>query len=123
YVTGHAYLAGPYKGAPLSLAIITPAVAGPFDLGDVLVRTALYVDPETAQIKAVSDPVPHILQGIPLDVRSITLKMSRPNFTLNPTNCSEMHLAGSETSVLGQSAALSQRFQVGNCAALPFKPK
>ncbi len=69
---GTAYLAGPYKGAPLSLAIVTPAIAGPFDLGTiVVVRTALYVDPETAQITAVSDPIPSILQGIPLDVRSV----------------------------------------------------
>jgi hypothetical protein len=123
YVTGHAYLAGPYKGSPLSLMIITPAVAGPFDLGDVVVRTALFVDPFTAQIKAVSDEIPHILQGIPLDVRSVTLKMNRPNFTLNPTNCNELGFTGSATSVLGAIAPLSQRFQVGGCVALPFKPK
>jgi hypothetical protein len=123
YVSGHAYLAGPYKGAPLSLAIVTPAVAGPFDLGTVVVRTALYTAPYTAQIKAVSDPIPHILQGIPLDVRSITLRMSRPNFTLNPTNCEEMGFAGTETSLLGNVAPLSQRFQVGGCQGLPFKPK
>jgi uncharacterized repeat protein (TIGR01451 family) len=122
-VPGHAYLAGPYKGAPLSLAIITPAVAGPFDLGTVVVRTALYVNPETAQIHAVSDPIPTILEGIPLDVRSITLKMARPNFTLNPTNCEELHFTGSALSVLNVAAPLTQRFQVGGCPALGFKPK
>jgi hypothetical protein len=122
-VSGHAYLAGPYKGAPLSLAIITPAVAGPFDLGDVVVRTALYVNPETAQIHAVSDPLPTILQGIPLDVRSIDLDMNRPQFTLNPTHCDPMAVLGSATSTLGNVAALSQRFQVGGCSALAFKPK
>jgi hypothetical protein len=123
YVQGHAYLAGPYKGAPLSLAIVTPAVAGPFDLGTVVVRTALYVNPETAQIHAVSDPIPTILQGIPLDVRSITLRMSRPNFTLNPTSCNAMSFTGSALSVLGVSAPLSQRFQAVNCLALPFAPR
>jgi hypothetical protein len=123
YVQGRAYLAGPYKGAPLSLAIITPAVAGPFDLGTVVVRTALYTDPFTAQIHAVSDEIPHILEGIPLDVRSITLKMARPNFTLNPTNCEELGFTGAATSVFGQSAPLAQRFQVGGCKALKFKPK
>lgn len=123
YVKGRAYLAGPYKGAPLSLAIVTPAVAGPFDLGDVVVRTALYVDPFSARIKAVSDPIPHIIQGIPLDIRSVTLAMNRPDFTLNPTDCEELHLEGSETSLLGAVAPLSQRFQVGGCQALPFKPK
>jgi hypothetical protein len=122
-VPGHAYLAGPYKSAPLSLAIITPAVAGPFDLGTVVVRTALNVDPFTAQIHAVSDEIPHILEGIPLDVRSVTLKMARPNFTLNPTNCEPLAFSGAATSVFGQSAPLAQRFQVGGCNALKFKPK
>ncbi len=123
YVTGHAYLAGPYKSAPLSLAIITPAVAGPFDLGTVVVRTALNVDPFTAQIRAVSDEIPHILQGIPLDVRSVTLKMNRPEFTLNPTNCEELGFTGAATSLLGNVAPLTQRFQVGGCNTLKFKPK
>ena len=124
YTQGRVYLAGPYKGAPVSLAIVTPAVAGPFDLGTVVVRAAVHVDPTTAQIRAVSDPIPAILQGIPLDVRSITLKASRPNFTLNPTSCEEMSFTGSAlSSVLGVAAPLSQRFQVGNCPALAFKPK
>jgi hypothetical protein len=123
YVTGHAYLAGPYRGAPLSLAIVTPAVAGPYDLGAVMVRTALYVDPESARIHAVSDPFPTILDGIPLDLRSVALRMDRPSFTLNPTSCDPMRVTGSATSALGQSAALSAPFQVGGCAALKFAPQ
>jgi hypothetical protein len=123
YAPGTAYLAGPYKGAPLSLAIVTPAVAGPFDLGDVVVRTALNVDPESTQIHAVSDPIPTILQGIPLDVRSIALTLDRPSFTLNPTSCTPSTVGGSVTSVFDQSAALSSPFQVGGCNALGFSPK
>jgi hypothetical protein len=123
YVSGHAYLAGPYKGAPLSLVAITPAVAGPFDLGAVVVRTALYVDSETAQGHAVSDPFPSILQGVPLDLRSVTLKLDRPDFTLNPTSCEPMSLTGAATALTGQSALLSSPFQVGGCDALKFKPK
>jgi hypothetical protein len=123
YVQGHAYLAGPYKGAPLSLEIITPAVAGPFDLGTVAVRTALYVNPITAQIHAVSDAIPSILAGIPLDVRSIALDLSRPKFTLNPTSCDPMAVLGATTSTLSQTTALSSRFQVGGCNGLAFKPR
>jgi hypothetical protein len=123
YTQGTAYLAPPYKGAPLSLAIITPATAGPYDLGTVVVRAALYVDPETARIHAVSDPIPQILEGIPLDLRSIALRMDRPDFTLNPTSCDPMALTGNATSPFGQAAALSSPFQVGGCQALPFKPK
>jgi hypothetical protein len=123
YVQGHAYLAGPYKGAPLSMVIITPAVAGPFDLGAVVVRTAFYVNPETARIHAVSDPLPTILQGIPLDVRSIRLALERPSFTINPTSCDPMSILGSVTSTTGQVATVSSPFQVGGCSALAFKPR
>jgi hypothetical protein len=123
YVDGHAYLSGPYRGAPISLAIVTPAVAGPFDLGTVVVRTALYVDPETAQIRAVSGPIPSILQGIQLDVRTIALKMDRREMTLNPTSCEPMAVAATALSALDQAASLSDRFQVGGCDSLPFAPK
>jgi len=123
YAQGHAYLAGPYKGAPLSLAIITPAVAGPFDLGAVVVRTALFVNSETAQGHAVSDPLPSIIAGVPLDIRSVSLKLERPGgFTLNPTSCDPMAITGSAAMLTGQSAALTSPFQVGGCSALKFKP-
>lgn len=123
YTQGRVYLAGPYKGAPVSLVAIVPAIAGPFDLGTVVTRVALHVEPETAQIHAISDPLPQILDGIPLDVRSVALRMDRPQFTLNPTSCEPMSITGSAASDLGQSAALSERFQVGGCKALGFKPK
>jgi hypothetical protein len=122
-VRGQAYLAGPYKGAPLSLEIVTPAIAGPVDLGVVVVRTALQVDPLTARITAVSDPIPTILHGLPLDVRSIAIDMDRPDFTLNPTSCEPKAIVGTETSTLGSVAPLSQYFQARNCGALVFKPK
>lgn len=122
-VGGKAYLAGPYKGAPLSLVILTPAVAGPFDLGTVVVRTALFVNAETAQITAKSDPLPTILEGIPLDVRTVSLEMDRPNFILNPTSCDAMVVTGALASTVGQVAPLRDRFQVGGCKGLPFAPR
>jgi hypothetical protein len=123
YVQGKAYLAGPYKGAPLSLLIVTPAVAGPFDLGVVAVRAALFVNPEDAQITVKSDPLPTILEGIPLDIRSIAVSIDRPGFTLNPTSCEPMALGGEVESPAGNVATVSNRFQVGNCESLAFKPK
>jgi hypothetical protein len=122
YVQGKAYLAGPYKGAPLSLEIITPAVAGPFDLGAVAVRTALYVDESTAEIHAVSDLLPTILHGIPLDVRAVSLQMDRKEFTLNPTNCEAKQVTGSVTTLSGAVAHLSNSFAVGGCQGLAFQP-
>ncbi len=121
--TGRAYLAGPYKGAPLSMAIVTPAVTGPFDLGNVVIRAALYVDPATARIRVVSDPFPTILHGIPLDLRDIRVSIDRSGFTLNPTSCDESQFSGSALSEFGATAPLNERFQVGSCTALAFKPK
>ncbi len=123
HTQGTAYLAGPYKGAPLSMVVITPAIAGPFDLGTVVVRAALNVDPNTTQIHAISDPFPTILHGIPLDLRSVAVSLDRPNFTLNPTSCNEMAITGSATTALSLTTPLTQRFQVGGCQTLPFKPK
>jgi hypothetical protein len=123
WVHGEVYLAGPYKGAPLSLAVITPAVAGPFDLGTVVVRVALHVDPETARITAVSDRIPSILAGIPLDVRNVNMSIDRPSFTLTGTSCDPSSFAGQLVSTQGDSAALADHYQLAECSRLAFKPK
>lgn len=117
------YLAGPYRGGPYSLVVKTPAQAGPFDLGTVVVRAAIQVDPETARVTVVSDPLPQILEGIPITYRDVHVAIDRPEFTLNPTDCDPMQVAGTATSSEGASATLATRFQVGNCANLGFKPK
>lgn len=121
--TGKVYLAGPYKGAPLSLAIVTPAVTGPFDLGNVVVRAALNVDPFTARVTAVSDPLPTILNGIQLDLRDLRVRFDRPNFTLNPTSCAPKFFEGTVFADSGASASLSESFQAVSCASLEFKPR
>jgi hypothetical protein len=118
-----AYLTAPYKGAPASIAIVAPATAGPFDLGTVVVRVALRIDQNSGQITATSDEIPHILKGIPLDIRSTKLIMDRPDFTRNGTNCDPSAFSGSETSTLAVSAPLSERFQLAECSSLGFKPK
>jgi uncharacterized repeat protein (TIGR01451 family) len=123
YTSGELYLAGPYKGAPLSFLATIPAIAGPFDLGVVATRIAVQVDPATARISAVSDPLPTILQGIPLDVRDIRVNIDRPNFTLAPTNCQQMTIGASVTGTEGQSASAQERFQVDGCKGLKFSPK
>jgi hypothetical protein len=123
YLGGSLYLASPYKGAPLSLAIVVPALAGPFDLGTIVVRAAIQVDPRSAQITVESDPIPSILQGIPLDVRSLQLRLDRPGFTLNPTSCEPTAVSGQLLSTLGQGAPLRSRFQLGECGRLGFAPK
>jgi|GEM_PF-401624 len=122
YVTGHAYLAGPYEGAPFSVVVITPATAGPFDLGTVVVRSALSIDPNTARVTVKSDPFPSVLDGIPLEIRSISVQVTRPQFTLNPTSCEKATVGATIVSTQGTQANLSSPFQVGGCNNLPFKP-
>lgn len=120
---GEAYLAGPYKGAPLSLAIVTPAVAGPFDLGTVVVRSALELDPESAQITVKSDPIPRILEGVPLNLRTVAVRADRDQFMRTGTSCEPLAFSGTLTSVFGQSAPLSERYQLAECARLRFRPR
>jgi hypothetical protein len=116
------YLAGPFKGAPLSLAAITPALAGPYDYGVVVVRVALHIDPLTAQVGAVSDTVPSIIGGVPIRMRSIQVNIDRPNFTINPTNCSAFNVDSQGIGDQGTITDFSSYFQAVNCARLPFRP-
>jgi hypothetical protein len=121
-VSGRAYLTGPYKGGPYGLVVQVPAVAGPFDLGMVAVRQSLRIDPHTAQVTAVSDAFPTILQGIPLSVRRVDVTLDRPAFTFNPTSCTPTAVTGVVTSTVGATANVSSRFQAGGCRELAFKP-
>jgi hypothetical protein len=128
---GKAYLTGPYNGAPLGLAVIIPAVAGPFDLGNVVVRTALHVDPSDGHVTAISDPLPTIVDarghdgvtdGFPVRMRSVTVNLNRNTYVLNPTNCNVMAIGAAFTSTDGRTSSGSSRFQAGGCRGLPFKP-
>jgi hypothetical protein len=134
YVPGTLYLAGPTGGAPLSVVAIVPAVAGPFDVGNVVVRQALRVNPRTAEVTAdgaASDPLPHILAGIPLNVRDIRVHVDKPDFTLNPTSCEpfavDAQLWGGGSNVFSSlddhPVALEAPFQAASCASLGFKPR
>ncbi|HEY8809286.1 MAG TPA: hypothetical protein VIM28_04615 [Solirubrobacterales bacterium] len=133
YVGGQIYLGGPYKGDPLSVISVTPAVAGPFDAGTVVVQLALTLNPKTAEVEvdgANSDPIPHILKGIVLKLRDLRVNVDRPNFTLNPTSCDESKaratLFGSYLNVFDPSddkpIDLATRYQAANCLNLGFKP-
>jgi hypothetical protein len=116
------YLTGPYKGAPFGLSVVVPAEAGPFNLGAVVVRAAIYVDPHTAQVTIVSDPLPQILHGVRLKVRKIDVTVDRQGFMLNPTSCDPMSVDANLTSADGVAAVLSSRFQAASCSSLPFNP-
>jgi hypothetical protein len=123
FAGGKLYLAGPYKGAPLSLVIVVPAVAGPFDLGVQVVRTALHIDRSTAQVTAVSDTVPKILEGVPLAIQDVRVNLDRSNFTINPTSCEAKQVATTVTGANGASRTLGSPFHASGCAKLAFKPK
>jgi uncharacterized repeat protein (TIGR01451 family) len=139
-VPGKAYFTGPYNGGPYGLAVVVPAVAGPFNFGTVVVRQSIRINPLTAQVTDVSDPFPKIVDGIPLRMRRIDLTLNRPDFTFNPTSCEKLGFAGSISgsplgapttlngtigyaTQPGATASFTTPFQVTNCAALAFKPR
>jgi hypothetical protein len=123
HAVGRMFLAGPFKGAPLSLVAVTPALAGPYDYGVVVVRVALHIDPLTAQVSAVSDTVPSIIGGIPIRMRSIQVNIDRPNFTINPTNCDPLSVDSQGIGDQGTVTDFSSYFQAVNCASLAFAPR
>jgi hypothetical protein len=130
-IHGSAYLAGPYQGAKLSAVVVTPALAGPFDLGNVVVRVPFFLDPETAQIHPKTDELPDVYGGTRLDLRSIFLNINRDNFTLNGTNCRKDATegvinggGGDPTNPAAYSAfKVSDEFQASGCDKLKFRPK
>ncbi len=125
---GKVYITGPYKGAPFGLSIVNPAKAGPFDLGQMVVRAKIDVDQETAALTVTTDnegpyKIPTIIDGIPLQIKHVNVLINRPGFTFNATACNPLKITGSIQSTEGVSSALSVPYQVTNCAVLAFKPK
>ncbi len=127
-VGGEVFITEGYKGAPYGLSIVNPAKAGPYDLGKVIVRAKIEVDPLTADLTITTDnsgpyKIPTILDGIPLQIQHVEVSIDRPGFTFNPTNCSPLAVGGTLYSDEGSSAAVKVPFQITNCAVLAFKPK
>jgi hypothetical protein len=122
WVSGPVYLTGPYRGAPFGLSVALPAVAGPFNLGTVVVRSALTIDPHSSALTVTSDPLPQILDGVPLRVQTVNVTVDRPQFVFNPTNCATQQIAASIASAQGSIAQVASPFTAAGCRSLPFKP-
>jgi hypothetical protein len=123
YLTGSVYLTSSYKGAPYGLSIVVPAVAGPFDLGTIVTRAQVLVNPTNLRMTIASDPLPQIVGGIPLRLRTVNLTMNRSDFMFNPTSCASQSVTGTVYSAEGASAVLSTPFTTSGCTGLPFAPK
>jgi hypothetical protein len=123
YIKSPVSLTGPYKGAPYGLAIAVRVKAGPFDLGTVVVRQAIYVDPTDAHLTVVSDPLPVILKGVPVRLRSVNVEIDRPGFTINPTSCAPKTISANFISSLGATSKQTARYQATDCGQLGFSPK
>jgi hypothetical protein len=134
YAPGKLYLAGPYNGSNLSMVAITAGRVGPFDLGTVVIRQAFKIDPETAEVfidSVGSDPIPHIIKGIPVHLRDIRAYVNRPSFVLNPTDCTRTSTASTllgsgldfGSAIDDRPVTVSTPFQAADCAALPFRPR
>ncbi len=123
WISGHVYLTESYRGAPFGLSIVVPAIAGPFNLGNVVVRSAISVDPNTSALTVTSDPLPQIVDGIPLRIQTVNVAINRPGFMFNPTNCEAKQITASVQGSLGATAQVSNPFAAAGCKNLPFSPK
>ena len=123
YEKGSLYLTGPYRGAPFGLSIVVPTIAGPFNLGNVVVRARIDVDPSTTALTVTSDALPQIIDGIPLRLRTANVTVDRPGFIFNPTNCAQQAIAARITGAQGAVSNVSVPFAVSGCKGLGFGPK
>jgi hypothetical protein len=121
FVDGKVYLTGPYNGAPFGLSVVVPATAGPFQLGPVITRAKIDIDPLTARVTTTAT-LPRIVKGIPIRLRGVVVSINKQNFLFNPTSCAAMATESTVTSTFGATQNLSSPFQVGSCNALKFKP-
>ncbi len=122
YTKGSLYLTGPYGGAPFGLSIVVPTVAGPFNLGNVVVRAKITVDPHTTGLTVTTDPFPQVLDGIPLRLRTANVTIDRPGFIFNPTDCALLHIEATMTGAQGGVSHTSVPFAVSGCHGLEFGP-
>jgi hypothetical protein len=122
-LSGPVYLTGAYGGAPYGLAIAIRALAGPFDLGTVVVRAAIHVDPADSHLTIDADSLPQVLQGIPLRLREVSVVIDRPGFIFNPSSCDPLEIHGTLTAIDGTVRETGSPFQATGCADLPFSPK
>jgi hypothetical protein len=120
---GQVYLTGPYNGGPYGLSIVVPAVAGPFDLGLVVVRASIRLDRNDAHVQVLSDPLPTIVDGIPLNVRSVKVTIDRPDTMRNPTSCGPLKITSTLTSTGGANVLRDAPFQTSDCNLLAFATK
>jgi hypothetical protein len=123
-LSGPVYLTEGYKRAPFGMVVVIRAIAGPYDLGTVVVRQELHVDPEDASVTVVSDPLPQILKGVPTRIRTIDVTIDRPNFAYNPTSCGTKEVGGRFHSVQGAvSDNPDSVIRFTGCERLGFTPK
>jgi hypothetical protein len=127
-IEGDVYLTGPHDGAPFGLSIVTHAVAGPFNLGLVVVRARIDIDRENSTATITTDEtgpyaVPQIVFGVPLRLQRITVDIDRPGFMFNPTSCNAQQITATISGSQNATASVSSPFAVGGCKSLEFKPK
>ncbi len=121
-VRGRVYLTGPDAGAPFGLSIVVPAIAGPFNFGNVVVRSRIDVDPSTSALTVTSDPLPQFRDGVPLRIQTLNVTVDKPGFMFNPTSCTAKQITATLEAEQGATVNVSTPFAVEGCKNLPFKP-
>ena len=123
FLTGGVYLTGPYKGAPFGISVAVPVLAGPYNLGTVVVRSTITVDQHDAHVTATVDPLPQIVSGVPTRLRIVNVSLDRPGFMFNPTNCTPHTVRATVDGSSGEGVQVSSPFNIAGCKGLPFSPK
>jgi hypothetical protein len=122
-LSGPVVLEGAYGDAPFSLRVTVPVIAGPFNLGDVVVRQKIYVDPVDTHVTVVSDPLPTIVKGVPVRLQNLQVDIDKSGFMKNPTSCAPQEIKGTLSAASGQTAPAVSRFQAVDCAGLGYTPQ
>jgi hypothetical protein len=122
-LSGPVYFTEGYKGSPFGMVAVIRAIAGPYDLGTVVVRQSIFVNPEDAHLTVVSDPLPQILEGVPIRLRDVSVTVDKPGFAYNPTSCGAKSVGGRLHSLQGTVADRGAGLKFDNCARLGFTPK
>jgi hypothetical protein len=104
---GPIYLTGPYGSSSQGLSIVLPISPGPLELGTVIVRAGIEVNPSTGRLILTSGQLPRIVDGVPLHLDELLLQLDRGEFRIEGDSCESLAVTGTITSAQNSSVQIS----------------
>jgi hypothetical protein len=121
-LTGAMYLVERQDGAVAGASIVVRAKLGELDLGDVVVPARIDLRPTDAGL-TLTTSAPTRFKNLALLLRTITVKLDRQGFPLNPTACGPLRASGEFTADTGATASPTTDVTYTGCAAKGFQPQ